>query len=503
MKSLLFALVVLAATTANALSAREYVKRPKLVVVLVIDQFRGDYLTRFEKKFLSAGTMKEPGGFRFLMEQGAWFPFAEYDISQAMTCTGHAMILSGSHPASTGIGTNEWFDPLEKKLVYCADDAEFGLSPRRLRTTTVGDELKNVHPKSKVITLSMKDRSAIMLGGHRADTVLWLGGNPGQWTTSNYYNKGHLPAWAKKLNEDGTKKEKMASPGEAYSLASGIEGVETILKAGITAVAAEKLGRGSQTDLLAISLSNHDLLGHRFGPTSDEMEKMTLAEDRLIGDFLKKLRSELGSLEDVTLVLTGDHGVQPLVDPKYSFQGESGRFDYLAMIKRVGERLDKKFGSSKQPWILNITFFQVYLNRELIKAKGRSLAEVAAEVKQILLEEKGVLHVFTRQEFDTGNFPPDPIGKQLKNSYVPGQSGDVTIVAKPAFIEDGHNNVNHMTGWSYDRAVPIIFVGRAFKPGVYPGGLVVDLAPTLSFVMGILPPAMSEGRVLGESLSSK
>lgn len=499
MNSLLLAVCVIAAALpASALTAKDYLHRPKLVVTLVIDQFRADYLTRFEKEFRPAGTAAVPGGFRFLMEQGAWFPFAEYDVLQSMTCPGHAMILTGSHPASTGIATNDWFDPATKKLVYCVDDAEFGASPRRLRTTTVGDELKSVHKGARVITVSLKDRSAIMLGGHNADLALWMEPKPNRWTTSTYYNKGRLPDWAAKLN-DGLKANTLDP--EAHTVESAVFGIRSTLDAALTAVHAERMGRDKETDLLAVSLSNHDFLGHAFGPNAPEMHTITLEEDRLLSDFLRGLRKELGSLDDVVITFTADHGIPPAVDIAESYHYATGRFDYLAMTKKINERLDKKFGSpGKAGWILGTRLFHYYLNHDSVAARKTTLAAAEDEVRAALLEDPGILNAYTSDDFEHGRFPPGALGQQVKNSYIPGQSGDVVMIAKPFFFEKGVNAVTHMTGWSYDRSVPLVLLGRAFKPGVYTGAHVIDLAPTLSFVLGVLPPAMSEGRVLNETL---
>lgn len=489
---------LLTSPRSQALTAQEYSQRPKLVVVLVIDQFRSDMLTRFEKQFMPAGTPANPGGFRYLTSQGAWFPFAEYDILQAMTCTGHAMILTGSHPASTGIGTNEWFTPATKKMTYCAEDTEFGLSPRRLRTTTVGDELKNIKPKSKVVAVALKDRSAIMLGGHRADVVIWQDAKTSAWTSSNYYNKGQLPDWATKFDADFKKKNLKL---EERTVSSAAAGVETTLDLALTALRAEKLGRGESTDLLAISLSNHDLLGHSFGPDSKEIAELTVLEDKLVANFLRSLRKEMGGLQDVVIALTADHGTPPTSELASKNKIASGRFEFLPMHKRINERLEKKFGSpGKEGWFLGSRLFHFFLNQDLIADKKINSSDVEDEVKKVLLEEPGVHAVFTKSDYAKGLYPPGIVGQQLKNSYVPGQSGDIVLIAKPFFYEKGGSPVTHMTGWSYDRSVPIILVGRAFKPGVYPGGLVIDIAPTISFLLGVLPPAMNEGRVLSEAL---
>lgn len=494
-----FLVTSLFALSARAITAAAYEKKPKLVVVLVIDQFRADLLSNKTDDFLPPGTPAAPGGFRYLTHQGAWFPFAQYDILQAMTCTGHAMILTGSHPASTGIGTNEWFNPKTRKMTYCAEDADFGLSPRRLRTTTVGDELKNVREKSRVVAVAAKDRSAIMLGGHRADIALWMHEKESRWVTSSYYNKGELPAWLKPIN-DRLAKETAKDDGRNVTVKDAIEITGWTLDLAIEALKKEKLGRGADPDILAVSLSYHDIIGHMYGPNSKEIREITLAEDRLLSGFLKNLRKEMGSLDDVVIAFTADHGTPPASDVAKQFKLDTGRFEMLPVIRKINQRLDQKFGASGKEWLLGFRLFHFFLNPEVIAEKKADEDKVAAEVKAVLLEEPGVLDVFTKGDFEKGRFPVGTVGEQLKHSYIPGQSGDIVMIAKPFFYEKGSNPVTHMTGWSYDRSVPLLLVGRAFKPGVYPGGLVIDLAPTLSFVLGVLPPAKNEGRVLGEAL---
>lgn len=498
--AVIFLIISAFALNAFALTAADYAKRPKLVVVLVIDQFRGDYLTRFEKRFIPAGTAKKPGGFKFLTQNGAWFPFAQYDVLQAMTCTDHATILTGSWPARHGIGLNEWFDPKTKKLVYCTDDAADSISPRRLRTTTVGDELKNVHPESRVFTVSYKDRSAVMLGGHRADLAMWVDEKKFQWETSSYYSpKGALPDYTKAGNAELAK----FKPEELdiFKPVGAANGTKLTLKMAATVLRSEKLGRGAGTDILAVSLSNHDILGHAYGPNSKEMEDMTILEDKLISDFLQNIGDAMGGLDNVVIAMTADHGTPPAVEVAKASKLESGRFDFLGIVKRVNARLDEKYGSAgKQEWILGGRLFHYFLNEDVLTSKKLNAADVQAEAKKAFMEETGILDVFTRSDYDKGILPSGFIGEEIRNSYVTGQGGDLVVIAKPFFYEKGSVLVTHMTGWSYDRTVPLIFVGPRFKPGVYAGGKVVDLASTLSFILGVLPPAMAEGKVLSEAL---
>lgn len=498
MKYVLIALLMLSSFAARALELESYEKKPKLVVTLVIDQFRADYLTRFGDKFKPAGSMDKPGGFRFLMKEGAYFPFAEYDVLQNMTCTGHAAILSGTRPARFGFATNDWFEKKTKRMRYCAQDDQFGLSPRQLGTTTVGDELKNVHPSSRVVAVALKDRSAIMLGGHRADLALWVDPKTTLWSTSKYYEAG-LPAWAEKINT-ALKTDKTHPDPEDNNVESATFGTKMILDAAITAVRELKLGKGKETDVLAVSLSNHDILGHMKGPNSPDMEKLTIEEDRLIADFLTKLRAEV-PLKDVVIAFTADHGASPAPDVAKTMKLETGRLEFLPLYKKVNERLNEKFGSSgSKEWIIGMSHLHFFLNDDLIAEKKAKSADVENEVRAIFEKEPGVALVYTRGDFDKGVFPTGPEGAHVRNSYIPGQSGDVVVIPKPFFMAKGSTYTNHISSYAYDRQVPLILVGRHYKPGIYADAKVIDLAPTLSFTLGILAPAMSEGRVLKEIL---
>lgn len=499
MRYILSVVLIVSSSAAHALDLDAFEKRPKLVVALVIDQFRADYLTRFADKFKPAGSMDKPGGFRFLMKEGAYFPAAEYDVLQNMTCSGHAAILSGTRPARFGFATNDWFEKKTKKMRYCAQDDEFGVSPRQLGTTTVGDELKNVHASSRVVAIALKDRSAIMLGGHRADVALWVDPKITQWSTSKYYG-ADLPAWASKLNAALKADAKRPNP-EDNTVESGAFGVKMTFDAAITAVHEMKLGHGKETDILAVSLSNHDMLGHMKGPNSPEMEKLTLEEDRLLAEFLGRLRAEVGSLKDVVITFTADHGASPAPDVAKTLKLESGRLDFLPLYKKVNARLDEKFGSAGQKeWIVGMSHLHFFLNDDLIAEKKAKPDDVENEVRAIFEKEPGVADVYTRGDYNKGLFPPGPVGEQLKNSYIPGQSGDVVVIPKPFFMAKGSTFTNHISSYAYDRQVPLILVGRNFKPGIYNDAKVIDLAPTLSFTLGILAPAMNEGRVLKEIL---
>lgn len=484
----------------SALKAESYHQKPKLVLLLVIDQFRADYLTRFQKGFVRPGANGEVGGFNYLMSQGAYYPLAEYDVLQSMTCPGHAMIMTGSLPILNGIPLNEWYDKREKRLAYCADDPTFGFSPRHLRTTTVGDELKNSGATSKVITVALKDRSAIMLGGHRADLAVWLDSKKLAWTTSRFYQPDE-PAWLKTQNEQLKKSGRMdgTDPREIKKRLSRDLGIAITQELAAAALTQEKLGKGAGTDILGVSFSSHDYLGHQLGPNAQEMADLTLFEDRQISKLLTHVKKTMGSLKDVLIILTADHGVAPTVEYATTARIDAGRINDLDLYKKLYARLDERFGRPKQEWIIASQSFNYYINPEALSERKVSASAVEAEAKAIFKEFPGVYEVTTRSEIESRIFPIGMIGEQLQRQYNPLLSGDIILIPRPFYYEKSDNLATHMTGFAYDRTVPLVLVGRTIKPGVYSNSAkVIDLAPTLSFVLGIIPPATSSGRVLSE-----
>lgn len=513
-----FCLVI--STFAFAGPLKKPLQKPKLVVVLVIDQMRADYLTRFEKRFQKSSA-KSPGGFKYLMSEGAYFPIAEYDVLQNITCPGHAMILTGAHPTMNGIILNDWYDKVARKTVYCAADEKDKISPRNLKTSTVGDELKNAGYKSKVIGIALKDRAAVMLGGHRADHALWFDDKSHQWVTSTYYSADKsVPLWVSQENELLSKQVgneyiwqsndkatgltensensfvKKAKIGDPKTLALPY-GVELTMNMATEAIKALKLGKGADTDLLAISLSSHDMLGHAFGPNSREMEEMTVSEDRILAKFFGFLRSQ-ALLKNTLIVLTADHGIAPTIEYANKAKLESGKFDYLDIFKKINSHLDKKYGRPKNnQWIASFLALNFYIDRETLSEKKLDLSEVEIEIKKVLLEEPGVWYVVTSSEYRKGQLPPGEMGQQLSRQYMIEQSGDLIIIPRPFFMESADKATTHVTGFSYDRTVPLVIAGPGIQKGIYPvRAKILDIAPTLSFILGLVPPATSHGQIL-------
>ncbi|MBC7693221.1 MAG: alkaline phosphatase family protein [Methylotenera sp.] len=547
-----FSLLLLSAGIPAHAAPPQKTQKPKLVLFMVIDQFRADYLMRFKNQFKPAkGPGGSVGGFQYLMTEGAYYPYAEYDLLQCMTGPGHATVLSGAYPYQMGIPVNDWFDRPTQQRMYCTEDPgaktlgvastrpHVGTSPKNFLGSTVGDELKNSGYPSRVVSLALKDRAAILMGGHRADLAVWLDQEAFQWVSSDYYLPGgKLPDWLGKLNaalsQDKGKSITWSVEGkgsglsvtdplilkDAHNQAIGAGFPHTVKSASkeslrlpyglqITEALAEKaleeygLGSGPATDLLAVSFSSHDYLAHAFGPNSREMEEMTLADDQNISKLLNFVnRSVPGGLKNVVIVLTADHGGVNNPDYLAANKMNAGRVDEAAILRTAEAELVKKFGKleGNEKWIPYVADLNFHFNSRAIQKKELKAAELENVLREILLKTIGIAHVFTATDHQQRKLPPGMHQRQILKTYYPGRSGDVIGMLMPNFITLG-DTASHMTGYAYDRTVPLVLAGAPFKAGQYAQKAeVIDIAPTLTYLLGTMPPTLSEGRVLSEAL---
>ncbi len=481
-----------------ALAASWAPTKPKLVVVMVIDQFRADYLSRYRSEF-------RKDGFQALMNNGAYYPYGEYDVLQAMTAPGHATILTGAYPYQMGIPINDWYDQKTHSDMYCVEDRDVksvgsdsatSASPKNLIGSTVGDELKNVDSGGKVVGLALKDRAAVLLAGHRADLAFWWDMKKLRWVTSSYYRKdGKLPEWLEKLNVKN--QAKTCDLGEVC-------GVDLTVAAFKAALTGENMGRSAGPDILAVSFSTHDIAGHRFGPNSPQIKKITLAEDKAVAEIRAAVAAQVaGGLANVLFVLTGDHGVAPAPDYLKDTRLPSGQVSEPELIKSINEMLTKKYGASdKGGWIATSTDFNFFLDEEKIRGAKLDIHKMQTDIKALLLQTPEFAQVVTADDIEAGKLPPGAFARQLQKTYYPGRSGHVIALLKPFYImKEEKKATTHMTGYAYDRMVPILFSGFGIKNGLFAEKAeVIDIAPTLSFILGVIPPALSEGRVLSEAL---
>lgn len=527
------ALAAALATEAGAETAR-----PRLVLVVAVDQLRPDRLDA-----------ALPGGLGRLVREGRWFVDAALAHGMTETCPGHATMLTGRHPAAAGIPANEFFaeDPERGDAVYCAFDPSpaareiggaSGLSPAALRVDALGDWLRRASPESRVFAVSGKDRGAIMLGGRRPDGAYWFrAGDPPRFTTSLYYDEA-LPAWVEAWNgasppSDGflaalpERWEHGASarartpddfPGEATrtsrtsphplrdaDLSRFSEQLflspfldEVTLDFARALVEREDLGRGPAADLLALSLSATDGVGHLFGPWSQEAADALQRLDAALGRFLDVLEARTGGA--LVIALTADHGVLPL--PEWSAANghrlcpePSGRIEIRRIGLGVVTRLWWSLGPRFRPrnW-LHFAGSQGRVDRALARRQDVPVERGVAIAKEYL-EGTGLMHVWTAAEIASGE---SELAELYRRSFVPDRSGDFVLqAARGCLLSTFDTGTSHGSPWEYDRRVPLLLRGPGIEPGRVPGpAATVDLAPTLAALLGIEAPADLDGRAL-------
>jgi predicted AlkP superfamily pyrophosphatase or phosphodiesterase len=486
--------------------------RPKLVVLIAVDQFRADYLTRFRPLYND--------GLDKLLREGAVFTNALHTHYLTTTAPGHAAMLTGASPAVTGIVANEWYDRVEKRQVSSVSDYKAILlgatgvaaSPLRLLAPTIGDVLKSTSA-SKVIGISMKDRGAILPAGRKADAAYWYDTSNGNFVSSTYYFPA-LPAWASQFNAnraadqfagkewralDGSRTFTTldTTPSKAYWTAvyNTPFGNELLEQFAETAIEAEQLGKRGATDLLIVSFSSNDPIGHSNGPDSDQVKDVSVRTDRIFGKFFRYLDAKLG-LQNVVIVLTSDHGVARAPQLQVAERIMAGRLGVASANNKVSSRLFSLYGPGK--WILGnaLPNGDFYLNRELIATKKLDLRVVREKAAAAAREIPHIARVYTWDQLNAGIPITDEIARRVVNGWNPERSPDVILIpARNWFFSK--DVASHGTPYDYDAHVPLIFMGVAFKPGQYGQNVsTYSLAPTLAEALGIPAPEKSQGEVL-------
>ena len=519
---------------------------PKLVVVLVVDQMRADYIDKFQHQWTA--------GLHRLVTEGAWFRLAAYPYLNTWTCAAHATIATGSFPASHGVTQNNWWDRDASRLAACTDDAgvssigygtpvEGGHSSRHLALPTLGDELRaQLTSASRVVTLSVKVTSAIMLAGRRADAVVWLDGRSGTWTTSTSYAKVPVPfvqqfTTANPLERDLGKTWTRMLPDDDYLYVDAGIGEQPIVGWSTTfphplqdefdaqadepdaafyarwqrspfadeylgrmasaAVDALALGRGPGIDFLGVSFSALDRAGHNFGPRSHEVQDLLVRLDATIGTLLAELDRFVGP-ENYVVAFTADHGVAPLPERSADVGLDAGRLTTGELVQRVDDALVGLLGPG--PLVASVQYSDLYfmpgVYEKLVADPKAMLAAIDA-----LRAVPGVWRVLRSDELEARRPTDDPVARAVGLSHYPGRSGDLIVVPKPYWVL-GNAATMHGTLHEYDRRVPIIFFGKGIKPGEYfQPATPADIAPTLAFLSGITL-AQPDGRVLTEVLAA-
>ena len=534
-------ILLLALLIITNLSAQQ---RPKLVVGIVVDQMKMEYLYRFSDDF-------SPNGFKKLLNNGYLFQNLHYNYMPTYTAPGHASIYTGTTPATHGIVGNEWFSRTLGKEMYCTDDAgvktvgegtaeEGAMSPKNLQSTTITDEVRMAtNFAGKVIGMSLKDRGAILPAGHFANWAFWYS-KTGAFISSSFYGE-KLPEWVTEFNNEKNylkyidkgwdlykpasvyneslpdnnpyegKLYGSAAPVFPYDLKSMYEkndagiiratpyGNDLLADFAKRAIEKEELGKDNITDFLTVSFSSTDYVGHLLGPRSMELQDTYLRLDQTIADFLAYLDKTVGK-GNYLLFLTADHAgaenVIYLKDRKYNVDNYPSK----EVKKSMQDFSVKTFGVDL---VLNYSNFNVFLNKKIIKDKGLELLKVKKAFKDFLIFQPQVKKVYTEEEI-LANGGNDYSLNFVAKGYDVTQNGDLVIVDKPGDIEYSTTGTSHGTIYSYDTHVPAIFYGWHIKKGEsYDKKAITEIAPTIAQKIKVTFPNGTEAKVLQEVLDEK
>ena len=483
---------------------------PKLVLAIVVDQFRYDYLTRFRADFT--------GGLKRLLEQGAIFTNANYDAAPTVTAIGHSTFLTGAMPAVSGIVGNSWWDRVAAKSVTSVSDDGTrlvggtgegpGSSPARLLVSTIGDELKLSGKGGKVIGMSLKDRSAILPSGHMADGAYWFDGPSGNFVSSTFY-VAELPAWVRDFNasrpadkyagQEWLGHKMPASGPQLYNAVDASPFGDEILQAlALRALTAENLGSGPQTDLLAVSYSSVDYVGHREGPDSPEIHDMVRRVDKLIGALIDAAEARAGR-GSVLVAFTADHGTAPVPEVSLKEKMPGGRIAWNNYRSAVEKKLNEKFGNGK--WISFSGDGVLYFSPDPIPGKKVDMAEVQNVAADTIRALPHIARVYTRIQLVDGGLGQDVVDSRVHNGFNQTRGPDIFTVTEPYYMFSATGST-HGSPYSYDTHVPVAFLGAPWvRAGSYAGRIgVEDVAPTLATLLAIQTPSGNMGRVLTEML---
>ena len=521
--------------------------KPKLVVGIVVDQMRQEYLYRFSPKFGN-------GGFKRLMNEGFMLRNAHYNYVPTVTGPGHASIYSGATPSTHGIIANDWYDKDLKKIVNCVSDDRQqsvgiektvgGVSPWRMLSTTITDELKiATQRRAKVIGISIKDRGAVLPAGHAADGAYWYDGGSGKFISSTYYKPG-LPLWLDKFNDlklpdkflsqtwntllpitqytesgqdDSPYESKPAGKDKSifpYNLSEakklngyealpytpfGNDIVTDLVKA---ALEGEGMGADEVTDFLCVSFSTTDLIGHAKGPNSVEVEDTYLRLDKNIEDLLQTLDKKIGAGQYL-IFLTSDHGVADV--PKYLLDQKipAGYFDFAKMEKGLNESLNQYFPGVKL--IEKISNNQVFLDHTMFqgdpKSSGVDLLITTQLIMKYLIAQDGISDVFSKSALRETAFSERGIKGIVARGIHQKRSGDIAFCFEPGWFAGAGTGTTHGSPHTYDTHVPVIFFGTGINTGVsdryHP---ITDIAPTISILLKIKFPNGCEGQPVEEAI---
>jgi predicted AlkP superfamily pyrophosphatase or phosphodiesterase len=509
---------------------------PKLIVGIVVDQMCYDYLYRFDHNF-------SKDGFRRFLNKGVNCKTTTYNYVPTYTGPGHASIYTGTTPSNHGIVANDWYDRTSNNSIYCVQDnsvqsvgssSKYGkASPHLLETMTVTDQLKLTYPKSKVISMSIKDRGAILPGGHLSNGTYWFDFQNGTFITSTYYATT-LPGWVEAFNrlhpaKSYLKDWNLMLPLNRYSRNVDNSPYERVLPGKIAAVfpytkeeigeenysqftltpfantmltdfaldalTHEGLGKDSSSDVLCISYSTPDIAGHEFGPYSLELEDIYLRLDKELAKLFQALDQQVGK-DKYLVFLTADHAVVPVPQQLLDNKLPGGYLDIDSLTTDLNQYLRIKYG---EPLILKENNFNFYFNRNRIQALGKNLHSLQDEVSDKLRSNPEVHLVLTGHELDQ-SIKFNAWGEMLAHGYTKERSGDVLMVLKPGFINKAddkkgtHQGTTHGSAFNYDTHVPLLWFGNGLKPAsIYRPISITDISATLVHFLNLQRPASMVG----------
>jgi predicted AlkP superfamily pyrophosphatase or phosphodiesterase len=527
-------------TSTNNLSEKSnYNERPKLVVGIVIDQMRYDYLTRFYNRF-------GEGGFKRMMNEGFNCKNNHFNYIPTYTGPGHASIYTGTTPKYHGVISNSWFDKDIEKSVYCAEDTSVQslgtlgntgqMSPHRMKTTTFADENRLfTQMQGKTIGIAIKDRGAILPAGHTANAAYWFQGKEeGNWISSSFY-MDELPKWVRQFNKKHSVESYLKEWNTLYNIATytesgpdlndfegGFNGKETatfpydlkklqkdnggydILKGtaygnsltadfAVEAIKSEALGTDDYTDILTVSFSSPDYVGHNFGVNSKEVQDTYLRLDLDLERLFKSL-DELVGKGEYTVFLTADHAAVNVPSYLQSVKIPAGYFNSREFSMKVNSFVTSTFGASDL--IKSISNNQIFLNRKKIKELDLDLDDVQVSIVNEIIDYKFIDKAYTATTLSSTSFPVG-IEQLVQNGFNQKRSGDVVYIFDPAVIAYSKTGSTHGSAFEYDTHVPLLFFGKGIKHGsTLKKTEVVDIAPTVSALLSISYPNGNQGQPL-------
>lgn len=536
-----FLLLVLNATAQKKSASSQAVPRPKLVVGIVIDQMRWDYLYRYQDRYTD-------GGFKRLLNEGFTAENTNIDYVPTVTAIGHSTVYTGSVPSIHGIAGNDFIIQATGKSMYCTEDTTVKtvgssssageMSPRNLLSTTMTDELKlATNFRSKVIGIAIKDRGGILPAGHSADAAYWFDDESGNWITSTYY-MNELPKWVNDFNNQKLAKKyldqnwKPLFPLETYvqsekddsrfeakfsGTAAPVFPYETSAMYGkdfgiirttpygntITldlakaAIEHEKMGQRDITDFLAVSLSSTDYIGHRFGPNSIEAEDTYLRLDRELSAFLSYLDSKVGK-GSYTVFISADHGAAHNPNFLVSHNIPAGLFPTSTVAKELNAHLAQEFKHERL--VISLSNYQVSLNNALIEKNNLDEDAIKKACIRLLKKREDIAFVVDMENVQQATIPEE-LKNKIINGYNRERSGVIQIVLKPGYFSGSSTGTTHGTWNPYDTHIPFVLMGWGVKHGSThrPTGM-TDIAPTISALLRIQAPNGNIGKPVTEAL---